>query len=119
MERDENIPTHGKRRLEVYVDSEDVFAKILDVPEADYQCVTVNASWQDKGLVEGDIVLMRSGSDDARAGDIILIEEDGKVRLGLLAEPGWLETSYGARPLNATEKIVGVGLALARRLHKD
>ena len=118
MENDEIIPAHEKRRLRSYVDNEDVLARVLDVPEADYECVTVNASWPDKGLVEGDIVLV-SAAVVPRAGDIVLIEEEGRVRLGLLAEPGFLETPSGMRPVSDTERITGAGLALARRLHKD
>ncbi|HKV39708.1 MAG TPA: hypothetical protein VJX67_10885 [Blastocatellia bacterium] len=118
MERDENIPAHEKRRLQVYVDNEDVMARVLGVPEADYECLMINATWQDKGLVEGDIVLVREGVTP-RAGDIVLIEDEGRERLGLMSEPGWLETPYGTRPLNATERVTGVGLALSRRLHKD
>jgi len=118
MEKDENIPAGEKRRLQAYVDGEDALARLLGVPEADYECVTVNSSWPDKGLIEGDVILV-TASDVARGGDIVLIEEDGHVRLGLISEPGWLETAYGTRPLNATEHIVGVGLALARRLHKN
>jgi hypothetical protein len=118
MEKEESIKVEEKRRLQAYVDGEDVLARVLGVPEADYECVTVNSSWPDKGLVEGDVILITAG-EVARGGDIVLIEEEGQVRLGLVSEPGWLETAYGARPLNATEQIVGVGLALARRLHKN
>ena len=118
MEKDENIPTEEKRRLQAYVDGEDALARLLGVPEADYECVTVNSSWPDKGLIEGDVVLITAG-EVARAGDIVLIEEEGHARLGLTSEPGWLETSYGTRPLSATEHVIGVGLALVRRLHKD
>jgi len=118
MENDEIIAADEKRRIHVYVDNEDVVARVLDVPEADYECVTVNASWPDKGLVEGDIVLV-SAAAVSKAGDIVLIEEEGRVRLGLLSEPGFLETPYGVRPVDASERIVGAGLALARRLHKD
>jgi len=118
MEKDENIPSDEKRRLQTYVDSEDALASLLHVPEADYECVTVNSSWPDKGLMEGDVVLVTAG-EVARGGDIVLIEEEGHVRLGLVSEPGWLETAYGTRPLNATEHVIGVGLALVRRLHKD
>jgi hypothetical protein len=118
MEKDENITSDEKRRLQAYVDGEDALARLLGVPEADYECVTVNSSWPDKGLMEGDVVLV-TASQVANGGDIVLIEEEGHVRLGLVSEPGWLETSYGTRPLNATEHVVGVGLALVRRLHKD
>jgi hypothetical protein len=118
MENDEVIAAHEKRRLNVYVDNEDVLARVLEVPEADYECVMVNASWPDKGLVEGDVVLV-SAAAVPRAGDIVLIEEEGRVRLGLLSEPGFLETPAGVRPVGETERIIGAGVALARRLHKD
>jgi hypothetical protein len=50
------------------------------------------------------------------AGDIVLIEEEGRVRLGILAEPGRLETKQGSRALEPSERIVGVGVGLARKL---
>jgi hypothetical protein len=115
VEREENIPAHEKRRLKVYADNEDVVVKVLGIPEADYECITVNGSWPEKSLVEGDIVLCADGRTP-HAGDIVLIEEDGRVRLGVLAEPGRLETKQGSRPLESSERIVGVGVALARKL---
>ncbi len=115
MEKDENIPAHQKRRLQVYADDEDVLVKVLGIPEADYECVMVNSSWPEKNLVEGDIVLC-VGARSPLEGDIVLIEEEGRVRLGVLAKPGFLETRYGSRPLEESERIVGVGVALARKL---
>jgi len=115
VERDENIPAHEKRRLKIYADGEDVVVKVLGIPEADYECIMVNGSWPDKSLVEGDIVLCSDGRTPL-AGDIVLIEEDGRVRLGILAEPGRLETRQGSRVLEPSERIVGVGVALARKL---
>lgn len=115
MEKDEKIPAHENRRLEVYADDEDVLVKVLGIPEADYECVMVNGSWPEKSLLEGDIVLCAGGRSPG-AGDIVLIEEEGRVRLGVLAEPGFLETRYGSRPLEASERIIGVGVALARKL---
>ena len=115
MEKDQNIPAHEKRRLKVYADDEDVVVKVLGIPEADYECVMVNGSWAEKSLVEGDIVLCAEGRAPL-AGDIVLIEEEGRVRLGILAEPGFLETKSGSRPIEASERIVGVGVALARKL---
>ena len=115
MERDQNIPAHEKRRLQVYADDEDVVVKVLGIPEADYECVMVNGSWPEKSLLEGDVVLCADGRVPL-AGDIVLIEEDGRVRLGVLAEPGFLETKSGSRPINDSERIVGVGVALARKL---
>ena len=115
MEKDENIPAHDKRRLQVYADDEDVVVKVLGIPEADYECVMVNGSWPEKSLVEGDIVLCADGRVPM-AGDIVLIEEEGRVRLGVLAEPGFLETKKGSRPLGDSERIIGVGVALARKL---
>jgi hypothetical protein len=115
MEKDENIPAHDKRRLQVYADDEDVLVKVLGIPEADYECVTVNGSWAAKSLVEGDIVLCAQNRTPL-SGEIVLIEDEGRVRLGILAEPGFLETRSGSRPLEPSELIVGVGVALARKL---
>src|SRR5262249_62010419 len=96
MEKDENVPAGEKRRLQAYVDGEDVLARVLGVPEADYECVTVNSSWPDKGLVEGDVVLITAGQI-ARGGGIVVVEEEGHVRLGLISEPGGREGAYGGR----------------------
>ena len=115
MEKDQNIPAHEKRRLRVYADDEDVVVKVLGIPEADYECVMVNGSWPEKSLLEGDIVLCADGREPL-AGDIVLIEEEGRVRLGILAEPGFLETRSGSRPVDSSERIVGVSVALARKL---
>lgn len=118
MERDETGPANEKRQLEVYVDDEDVLAEVLDVAEGDYQCITINQSWPEKGLLEGDIILF-DGRTNAAAGDIVLIEERGQRRAGLLFESGFLETPLGSRPLEAQEHIIGIGIALARSLRKD
>src|SRR6185369_7598379 len=115
MEKDENIPAHEKRRLQVYADDDDVLVKVLAIPEADYECVTVNGSWVEKGLVQGDIILCAQNRTSL-SGDIVMIEDEGRVRLGVLAEPGFLETKYGSRTLGPSERIVGVGVALARKL---
>jgi len=115
MEKDENIPSHDKRRVQVYADDEDVLVKVLGIPEADYECVTVNGSWAERSLLEGDIVLCAQNRTPL-AGDIVLIEEEGRIRLGILAEPGFLETRSGSRPLGTSERIAGVGVALARKL---
>lgn len=115
MEKDENIPAHDKRRLQVYADDEDVLVKVLGIPEGDYECVMVNSSWAEKSLIEGDIVLCAE-SRTPLSGDIVLIEQEGRVRLGLLAEPGFLETRSGSRPIETSERIIGVGVALARKL---
>ena len=115
MEKNENIQAHEKRRQQVTVDDEDVLVQVLDVREGDYECVMVNHSWPEKGLVEGDIVLFVPG-DLGQAGDIVVIEEDGQTRLGIIFEPGYLETRAGSRPIEAQEQIVGIGVALARKL---
>ncbi len=115
MEKDEKIQANEKRRQQVYVDDEDVLAQVLEVREGDYECVQVNHSWPEKGLVEGDIVLFVPG-EAGQSGDIVLIEEDGRTRLGIIFEPGFLETRAGSRPLEAQERIVGIGVALARKL---
>ena len=119
MEKEDTLPAHEKRHLQVYADDEDILVRVLDIPEADYECVMVNSSWPEKSLLEGDIILFAARTD-AEGGDIVLIEEEEKrVRLGVLARQGFLETTYGRRPLEASERIIGVGVALARRLRKD
>ena len=115
MDKDENIPSQEKRRSRVRATGEDMLVRILDIPEADYECVMVNSSWMDKGLIEGDIILFAERNDPV-AGDIVLIEEAGRTRLGLASSYGFLETSLGRRPLEAAERIIGVGVALARKL---
>jgi len=115
MDKDENIQAHEKRRSQVYAKTDDILVRILDIPEADYECVMVNSSWINKGLIEGDIILFAESSDPV-AGDIVLIEEEGRTRLGLASSYGFLETSLGRRPLEASERIIGVGVALARKL---
>jgi hypothetical protein len=118
MEKDNDIPAHEKRHLQVYADDEDILVRVLDIPEADYECVMVNSSWPEKSLLDGDIILFAARAD-AEAGDIVLIEEEGRVRLGLLSRPGFLETIQGRRPLEASERIIGLGVALARRLRRE
>jgi hypothetical protein len=118
MQDEQSTAAGLKRRLQVYVDKDDALARSLDLAEADYECIRVNGTWLDKGLMEGDMVLI-SASPTPRGGDIVLLEEDGRQRLGLMHEPGWLETLSGVRPLNATEQVAGVGVALVRALHKD
>lgn len=118
MEKDENIDAHEKRRQQVYISNEDVLAQVLKIRQGDYECVIVNHSWPEKGLIEGDIVLFIA-SDAVDAGDIVLIEEEGSTRLGIIFEPGFLETRSGSRPLEAQEQIVGVGIALARSLRNE
>ena len=117
MEKDQNIEPKEKRRLRVYASNSDVLVKVLDVPEANYECVIVNSSWQEKGLLEGDIVLCNASSV-ANDGDIVMIEQEGDVRLGVLSTPGYLETPIGPRPVEASERIIGVGIALARKLSR-
>jgi hypothetical protein len=118
MEKENNLPAHEKRHLQVYAADDDILVRILDIPEADYECVMVNSSWSEKSLLEGDIILF-AALLKAEGGDIVLIEdEEDRVRLGILSRPGFLETTYGRRPLEASERIIGVGVALARRLRK-
>jgi hypothetical protein len=115
MENDTNIPSHEKRRLVVSVDEDDALARVLEINQGDYECVMVNQDWPEKNLFEGDIILFTAATAGG-AGDIVLIEEDGRSRLGLIAEPGYLETPNGWRPIKAQERIIGVGVGLARRL---
>ncbi len=117
MDDEENIKPNEKRRLQVYAAHSDVLVKVLDVPEADYECVMVNSPWPERGLLQGDVVLCNASSEGGD-GDIVMIEEEGQVRLGILSTPGYLETPFGFRALEASERIVGVGVALARRLSR-
>lgn len=115
MEKDETIAAHEKRRQQVYADEDDVLVRVLDIPEAAYECVMVNSSWLARGLLEGDIILF-AARDNPEEGEIVLIEEDQYTRLGVASVPGYLETSQGRRPLEWSERIIGVGVALARKL---
>jgi hypothetical protein len=119
MEKENNIPAHAKRHVQVSADDDDILVRVLDIPEADYECVMVNSPWPEKSLLEGDVILF-TWPAHAEGGDIVLIEdEDDRVRLGLLSKPGFLETTIGRRPLEASERIIGVGVALVRRLRRD
>ena len=118
MEKEDNLPAHEKRHVQVSADDDDILVRVLDIPEADYECVMVNSSWAEKSLLEGDVILF-AWPVEAEGGDIVLIEDDeDHVRLGLLSRPGFLETAIGRRPLEASERIIGVGVALARRLRR-
>jgi hypothetical protein len=112
MDKDE---TDEKRRLLVSAREGDIMVRVLDIPEADYQCVVVNRGWYEKALLEGDLILFAERSDP-EMGDIVLIEEEGETRLGIASNYGFLETAIGRRPLEASERIIGVGIALARKL---
>jgi|SRR6185295_1834234 len=117
MEQQENTQPNEDRRRQVYASGHDVLVKVLGVPEADYECMIVNSSWPERGLLEGDIVLCTASSVGAD-GDIVMIEQGGQVRLSILATLGYLETPSGLRPLEASERIIGVGVALARKLSR-
>lgn len=110
MEKDE-------RRLQLYAADDDLLVEARILAEGDYECVRVNSSWPEKNLFAGDVIFFAAG-DAGDAGDIVLIEQGGSVRIGLVAEPGLLETPAGCRPLEASEKIIGIGVALASRLGK-
>lgn len=119
MNKDENNAAQEKRRQQVYADDEDVLVEVLGLPEADYECIRVNSSWSGKSLLEGDIILFAySYRAEPRAGDIVLIEQEDETRLGLLASAGELETINGPRPLDESERIIGVGVALVRKLRE-
>ena len=112
---DDSIPAGENRRLKVFVDHEDAFSSVLGLAEADYECVTVNNEWPEKGLRAGDIILFSYGQSFG-GGDIVLIEEGGETRLGVIFSPGYLEIPGGTRPLRDSEQIVAVGMALGRSL---
>ena len=104
------------QRRRLFIDEDDLLVRLAGVAEGDYEVVTVRSSWPEKGLIEGDLVVVAESTVGASAGDIVLIESEGSTRLGLLASAGWLETPVGSRPLEASETIIGVGIALARKL---
>ena len=115
MEKDETIAAQEKRRQRVTAAADDIIVRVIDITEADYECVMVNSSWLERGLLEGDIILF-AARDNPEEGDIVLIEEGQHTRLGVAWMPGYLETSQGRRALEWSERIVGVGVALARKL---
>jgi len=113
---DENtVEAQENRRLEVTVNRDDLLVRLLNVPETTCECISVNSAWPEKGLMEGDVVLCARGQLVGE-GNIVLIEQDGREKLGIMSTPGFLETPRGNRPLDATENIVGVGIALVRKL---
>jgi hypothetical protein len=105
------------RRLQLYAADDDLLVETRILTEGDYECVRVNSSWVEKNLFEGDVIFF-TASDVADAGDIVLIDQEGSVRIGLVAEPGMMETPAGQRPMEASERIIGVAVALASRLGK-
>lgn len=111
---EESIQSEDMRRRRIFIEEEDVSVTILGMSEGYYDCVRVNSEWLERGFLEGDIILFGEGEPDD--GDIVLIEEDGDTRLGVASAPGYLMTRQGMRPLDPTEKIVGVGRGLVRRL---
>lgn len=115
MDKDENKQPDEKRQLQVSASKDDILVRVFDIPEADYECVMISRSWYEKSLVEGDRVLF-AARNDPESGDIVLIEEEGQTRLGIASSYGFLETAIGRRPLEASERIVGVGIALIRKL---
>jgi hypothetical protein len=117
MANDDIVEAEEQRRIQLYIDDEDLMVRVLKLPEGDYEIVTVNSSWLERGFLEGDVILFAEDiePDD---GDIVLIEEDGLTRLGVASAPGYLLTLHGARPLDPGENIVGVGMGLSRRLRK-
>ena len=115
MDKDESAQTNERSRLQVSATESDILVRILDLPEADYECIMVSRGWYEKSLLEGDAILF-AARNDAEAGDIVLIEEEGHTHLGIASSYGFLETAIGRRPLEASERIIGVGVALARKL---
>ena len=117
MENDDIVETDEPRRVQLYVDDEDVMVRVLNLNEGDYEIVKVNSSWLERGFLEGDVILFAEDKEP-EDGDIVLIEDDGMTRLGVASAPGYLLTLQGPRPLDPGETIVGVGMGLARRLRK-
>jgi hypothetical protein len=79
LEKDQTYP-RTRSGISVYADDEgDV--KVLDSGSG-LQNVMVNGSWPEKSLLEGDIVLALTVA--CRLRRHCLIEEEGRVRLGVL-----------------------------------
>jgi hypothetical protein len=115
VEEEEAAPHNQRRQTEIRVGNEDSLVRLLGLAEGDYLSITVNSSWPEKSLLEGDVIMF-GPAGAPEAGDIVLIEKDGRVRLGIVSRPGFLETVYGRRPLEASERIIAVGVALARKI---
>ena|SRR5215471_2418459 len=118
MTEDNPNPAPERTHHEAYASADDLLVRLAHTAEGTYECITVNSSWPEKGLVEGDVVLCARGHI-ASEGSVVLIEHEGSERLGLVSTPGFLETPRGNRPLEATENIVAVGVALVRNLQKQ
>ena len=114
MNSEETMQNEDERRRRIYIEEEDVSVSVLGMSEGYYECVTVNSEWLERGFLEGDIILFAEGEPED--GDIVLIEEDGDTRLGVASAPGYLMTRQGMRPRDPTERIIGVGRGLVRRL---
>jgi hypothetical protein len=117
MSADDTLEAGEDRRRQLYIDDDDVTVRVLNIPEGDYECVTVNSAWQERGILEGDVILIALGVEP-EDGDIVLIEENGMTRLGVASAEHYLLTQYGPRMLEPSEYIVGVGKGLIRRLRK-
>ena len=115
MEKDDIVETHENRRIQLYIDDEDLMVRVLKLNEGDYEIVAVNSAWLERGFLEGDVILFAE-EIEPEDGDIVLIEDEGLTRLGVASAPGYLLTLQGPRPLDPGETIVGVGMGLARRL---
>jgi hypothetical protein len=115
MDNDENISAHEKRRQIVHATNGDILVQVLGIPETGYECMRVNHSWPERGLIAGDIVLFEA-RNNAAEDDIVLIEDQGEMRLGIASTTGYLQTPRGPRAMEATERIIGVGVGLARKL---
>jgi hypothetical protein len=115
MEKEELTSEQEKPRQKVSADEDDILVQVLGISETDYECAVVNSSWVERGFIEGDVILFGLRHDPAD-GDIVLIEEAGVTRMGVAADPGYLQTRQGRRPLEPEEQIIGVGSALVRKL---
>jgi hypothetical protein len=118
MKQKENNTVRAGRVLPVEIEDDDTISRLVDIPAGEYEGVMVNNSWPEKGLISGDIILFQRDRYP-NPGDIVLLESDNSANIGLMGGPGYLETPYGSRPLDADENITSVGLALIRRLQED
>ena len=112
MEKDETVAAHEKRRQQVYADNDDVLVRVLDIPEAAYECVMVNSSGLARGLLEGDIILF-AARDNPEEGEIVLIEEEQYTRLGIASVPPlncWPPEAFSGFPSQAAPPCACCGV---------
>src|SRR4051794_35305084 len=104
MEKCETIAAHDNRAQAVYADEDHIVVRVLHIPEADYECVMVNGSRLERGLLEGLISLF-PGRDNPAEGQIVSMGEDPRTGLGAAPGAGYVQRTQGGRPLEWSGRI--------------